>query len=410
MSDWKEQYHKRVAAIREREEDDKVTDKVSEEGVGIEDEYIPEVPLGNVTMVRTENLNADIWGDMLPPLSDADYARLRAGIKVNGIMYPLIVCGDRVVDGCHRLKAAKELGFAEVPIQQGEFKDGDEIRLFILHFQQEGRNLTPEQSRLLLGQYYNLLKKKQGGDRKSVEAQKNQVPDSGTSSKPKRTADAVAKKRGVSKTKVIAAGVEQDFKERHPEYKGCPQIDALALDKEEKQLRKEQGDEVADALFKDAQIKGRAAGWAHGMIVRETLLAARLLNRGIVETVKDALGAVVKGEAKGMLDAAPAEEEPAVEDEKGEPEDSSVPTEEPQAGDTDAKEITSEPSPVGGKYPMDAEDIAERWKVVVDCLVIQQIQEGGSIEGMPWTDLIQTYRAAYGEEPLTGEQQESLIA
>lgn len=57
----------------------------------------------------------------LQPMSQEDFSRLKDHIKKNGIMNPLIVkeLADsyRLIEGHHRLRAAKELGMSEVPVQ-----------------------------------------------------------------------------------------------------------------------------------------------------------------------------------------------------------------------------------------------------------------------------------------------------
>lgn len=59
--------------------------------------------------------------DGLEPMTEEDFFRLKDHIKKNGIMTPLIVkeLADsyRIIEGHHRLRAAKELGLTEVPVQ-----------------------------------------------------------------------------------------------------------------------------------------------------------------------------------------------------------------------------------------------------------------------------------------------------
>ena len=49
-------------------------------------------------------------GAGLPPLSPARYARLLASIRARGLIHPIIVWRDQIIDGVHRLKACLEAG------------------------------------------------------------------------------------------------------------------------------------------------------------------------------------------------------------------------------------------------------------------------------------------------------------
>ena len=47
---------------------------------------------------------------IFPPLSPARYARLLASIRARGLIHPIIVWRDQIIDGVHRLKACLEAG------------------------------------------------------------------------------------------------------------------------------------------------------------------------------------------------------------------------------------------------------------------------------------------------------------
>ena len=59
---------------------------------------------------------------MFPPLSPARYARLLASIRTRGLIHPIVVWRDQVIDGVHRLKVCLEAGVAP----RYEFLDEDE--------------------------------------------------------------------------------------------------------------------------------------------------------------------------------------------------------------------------------------------------------------------------------------------
>lgn len=65
---------------------------------------------------------------LLPPLADDDYERLKADIAVRGVMVAVEFDEDgNVLDGHHRLRIAKELGIADALIPSI-------VRLFQLEF------------------------------------------------------------------------------------------------------------------------------------------------------------------------------------------------------------------------------------------------------------------------------------
>lgn len=51
------------------------------------------------------------YEDVMPDMSDEEYARLKADIKKNGLKYPILVNDDgEITDGHHRFRACEELG------------------------------------------------------------------------------------------------------------------------------------------------------------------------------------------------------------------------------------------------------------------------------------------------------------
>jgi len=86
---------------------------------------------------------------LIPPLTDEEYTALVLSISRHGIIKPLDVVeqgeGYLVIDGCHRLRAAKELGLKRVPVNVMVFTSDEEIAEYILTLQSARRNLTPAQ-------------------------------------------------------------------------------------------------------------------------------------------------------------------------------------------------------------------------------------------------------------------------
>lgn len=60
----------------------------------------------------------DVHDDVadFPELSQEQYAALKASIEKRGILQPIVIAKLKVVDGRHRLRIAKELGLATVPV------------------------------------------------------------------------------------------------------------------------------------------------------------------------------------------------------------------------------------------------------------------------------------------------------
>lgn len=48
--------------------------------------------------------------DLFPPMTDEEYQALKEDIARNGHQLPIVLYEGMVLDGCHRLRACKELG------------------------------------------------------------------------------------------------------------------------------------------------------------------------------------------------------------------------------------------------------------------------------------------------------------
>ena len=91
----------------------------------------------------------DEFKNLLPPLSDEDYMGLQESLKKEGCRDPLVIWGDILVDGHNRYQICNE---NNIPFQivQRDFKDRNEVILWIISNQLSRRNLTPEQRVLLV--------------------------------------------------------------------------------------------------------------------------------------------------------------------------------------------------------------------------------------------------------------------
>ena len=80
--------------------------------------------------------------DLLPPLSDEEFAGLEAEILKDGCTDRLTLWGDILVDGHHRYTICKKHNLP-FKTKQKEFQNLDEAKLWIWQHQQSRRNATP---------------------------------------------------------------------------------------------------------------------------------------------------------------------------------------------------------------------------------------------------------------------------
>jgi ParB-like chromosome segregation protein Spo0J len=87
---------------------------------------------------------------VMPPLSEEEYAALRNDIERNGILVPVLVDQhDRILDGHYRVKIANELGI-DYPRDVREVADDYEAQDLALTLNMVRRHLNREQKRALL--------------------------------------------------------------------------------------------------------------------------------------------------------------------------------------------------------------------------------------------------------------------
>jgi ParB-like chromosome segregation protein Spo0J len=90
-----------------------------------------------------------------PPMEDDEFAALVADIKANGLLEPIVLYQDKILDGCHRHKACLKTG---VEPRFEEFKGDDAAATaFVISKNVHRRHLTAEQKRELVAK---LLKAK----------------------------------------------------------------------------------------------------------------------------------------------------------------------------------------------------------------------------------------------------------
>ena len=89
---------------------------------------------------------------LMPELSKADYNRLKADIKANGVICPIIYDTDgNVLDGYNRLKICGELGIVDFPsVVQNGLKTEQEKRSFARRININRRHLTTKQKQAVI--------------------------------------------------------------------------------------------------------------------------------------------------------------------------------------------------------------------------------------------------------------------
>jgi len=367
LTDWHDEYRKRIDNIEAREE----AAMVSEE-----------------RMVAVSKLRADQWADVLPATDEEEFQQLKEDIEEKGLLSSLVVTNNKdVVDGHRRYRAAVELGFETVSVKNMNFADGDAVKEFMLSNQLTRRNLPPEERRRLIGTWYNLRKKKPCRPEKS----EDKVPETSTFSPPEKTADKIAKEQKVSSATVRAAAKEVSFLDTHPEFKADKtQSDILELQKLDKQFRKDFGDDITDELYTRAPKVAKAHG-CDRMTAKEFGKAQRLMLEGWANTPVEALDAVFAVTEDGRTFADDCLNPPLVdgagaEDETKEESHAAVPAE-----DTAIEKL-------------------DTVKVVLDGIAYMIVAEEHDIEDPIVKELLQLYRTIFGEEMISDEVRNSLVA
>jgi len=136
----------------------------------------------------------------LLPLRPEELAELERSVLEEGIRDPLVVWRRNgqliLVDGHHRYELAKKHGLSFQVVER-EFRDLDEVLVWIDRNQLGRRNLTDEQRAVVIGRLYKALKKEPHRPKKDENGE-NFAPFSGSHA----TARAVAEQVGVNEKTV----------------------------------------------------------------------------------------------------------------------------------------------------------------------------------------------------------------
>jgi ParB/RepB/Spo0J family partition protein len=135
-----------------------------------------------------------------PQMSAKKWREFVAGVAKEGILQPLIVTkGFRVIDGKHRLKAAKELGIESVRVIIEDIPE-DKIPAYITETKLNRDDLKPGQkAAMVIRLFYEEERQKAEVRRASTLVQNTDSPDLDEREKT-RTDVALAKKAGIGKS------------------------------------------------------------------------------------------------------------------------------------------------------------------------------------------------------------------
>jgi len=105
---------------------------------------------------------------LIPPMSEEDYHNLLEDIRQNGILQPIDITYNNVIlDGHHRVKAAKELGIKEVEVRIPELLYVDEDE-YLISVAMNRRHLTEGQKAVLANEYRKILSEKAKKERAEI--------------------------------------------------------------------------------------------------------------------------------------------------------------------------------------------------------------------------------------------------
>jgi hypothetical protein len=155
--------------------------------------------------------------ELFPKIDGEAYEVLKADIARNGLLNPIVMYGDTILDGQNRFRACTELG---VSPRFTEFK-GDNILEFVLAQNLHRRHLTPGQSATIVALAQDWAKaQKSGAITKGSESDTiaKRADKSGTSKRTQSTADKLAKEAPELAKKVASGEVtlNQAIKEIQP--------------------------------------------------------------------------------------------------------------------------------------------------------------------------------------------------
>jgi len=105
-----------------------------------------------VNRVLIDTLKEHPQAGLIPEMRPAEYAALVADVYRRGVLEPLLVAGDVILDGRHRLRAADEAGLQDVPTQQVDLQ-GEEPVAYMLRSAVLRRHLSDDQRAMVAASF-----------------------------------------------------------------------------------------------------------------------------------------------------------------------------------------------------------------------------------------------------------------
>ena len=136
--------------------------------------------------------------NLLPPLSEQEYAGLEADILEHGCLSPIVVWNETIVDGHNRYEICEKHGIS-FEVKPLEFASLDEARFWAWTHQENRRNLTPYQRTTIALQFKPMLAAKA---KKKEFARKSTLLNSAKSDKEYNTRQELADIADVSQDTV----------------------------------------------------------------------------------------------------------------------------------------------------------------------------------------------------------------
>jgi len=142
---------------------------------GIESLENPPAGSGTGTRRKISELKSHPHQELIPPMSLEDYQNLLEDIRRNGILQPIDITYNNVIlDGHHRVKAARELGIKEVEVRIPELLYVDEDE-YLISVAMNRRHLTEGQKAVLANEYRKILSEKAKTQRAEIAVTRREI-------------------------------------------------------------------------------------------------------------------------------------------------------------------------------------------------------------------------------------------
>jgi len=132
-----------------------------------------ESPAGSRTVrfVSPASLKEHVQASLVPPMRPAEFDELLSDIASRGIVNPIQVEGNVVVDGRHRLRAAMALSLPVVPVVDAVLSEGENSTDYMIKAALLRRHLTDDQRAIIAARYATHHPLPRGGARRRLQSQ-----------------------------------------------------------------------------------------------------------------------------------------------------------------------------------------------------------------------------------------------